>query len=200
MLKLPRNWHRLNEIALLFALRARVLPSNDAAFCRALVCAALELCAATHAGTRRLVVRRRTEYCWSIEDVLYRYVPLIDNDLLPEIEMRIHATTALTLIAPPNLDGALRRILETMDRRRMPTIFSLDGFLAYRLFLARLDCGSSRHEILCWMLHVYNQCAYESGLTDLIIAGLEKFSNPQLMVRRRANPDHGVRKDKRRNA
>jgi hypothetical protein len=180
MLKLPRNWHRVDEIGLLFALRRRAIPNNDAAFCRTFVRAALELCAATHPVSRRLVVRRRAENWWSIRGVHYRYVPLINADLLPELEMRIHATTALTLIAAPELDGALRRIVETMDRRRMPCIFSLDAFLAYRVFFARLDSGWSTHELLCWMLHAYNKCAHEDGLSDLIIAGLEKLSNPHV--------------------
>jgi len=191
MLKLPRNWHQLNEIGLFLALRGKVLPNNDVAFCRTLLCAALELCAATYTTTRRLAVRRRADNWWSIRGVHYRYVPLIDNDLVTELESRIQATTALTLIAPPNLDDPLRRILESMDRRRMPCIFSLDGFLAYRIFHARLDSIWTTHELLRWLLHAYNKCAHENGLNDLIIGGLEKFSNPQ--VRRasiRATPEN----------
>lgn len=178
MLTLPRNWERLGPNCLTLKLLHRLRHSpRQLVFSRALIWGSLKLAAATHPAGRNLTVRKRSSLCWSIRGVHYRYVPTIDDGLLTDFEKWDARAAALTLIAPPDHECVLQRILQATFRERVPAVFSLGAFISVRVTFASVDTGRPTADVLSDLLHRYNECVQEMRESDLIIGGLTESGN-----------------------
>lgn len=172
---------------LFHVLRPSISASHDVAFCRTLMSAILDL-SVLKQPHQRLTVRHPSENVWSIRGVIYLFVPDINDDLIFELEKRKRRTADLVIITFPEINMSLQRILESIHSKKLPPVFSIDDFLAFRVSFARIDSGYSTQQLMEWILHKYNLVACASGRMDVYLGGLrvsidrEGRSNAKLLL------------------
>jgi hypothetical protein len=80
-------------------------------------------------------VKALSESTWRIRDATFAYLPTVDDDKLLYCDKLAMHSPMLIVIVPPNHQGVFTRACKSMLGDCTPIIWSLDGFISYRMAL-----------------------------------------------------------------
>jgi hypothetical protein len=138
MLTLRHDWRRITWGAIAAdLLRQATTPTLEGSFGNSLAGATVELTAMHCFGRERFEseVGTLSESTWRIRDATFAYLPTVDDDAMIYCEELTMCSPMLIVLVPPNHQGVFTRACQSVLGRRTPIIWSLDGFISYRMVL-----------------------------------------------------------------
>ena len=183
MLDIPtesRSWRGGAIVESLLAQLAN--PTDRLLVCRHMIRAALDLFVFTihlNKGLGRHPVREVTEcppFRWRVghrdrSQLTYVFLPEINDQVLWKWQHKRTVET-IWLIVPSTAEFLFQHALRDILKDRTPTIYSLDGFMSWRVSFASLDADWSHQKTLHWMFRRYNKIIQDLRLDCSLLVKL----------------------------
>jgi len=138
MLTLPHDWRLITWGAIAAdLLHQATTPTLKGLLGKNLARAAVKITAMHCFGPERFEseVTALSESTWRIRDGTFAYLPAVDDDAIVYCDQLAMHSRILIVIVPPNHQGVVTRACRSMLGDRTPIIWSLDGFITYRMVL-----------------------------------------------------------------
>jgi hypothetical protein len=177
MLRLPENWLGMHGGAAKCLLNQASDAGMRIQIARFLMWAALDLMAFSRIRTGEFHLEEVEPLTWRAGKLVYRYFPTIDDDTLRQCSILGKKIYEQFLIVPPNCQQILTQALEVTLRAEVPSVFSIDSFIRWRIMFASVDLGKTSAETAQTMVLGYNRHVSEkcSGTSLRIeVASAEK--------------------------
>jgi hypothetical protein len=158
MLKLPDSWQTSCGGSIASQLLTTLEPESLKHECaRQLIGATLELSWTLRPNPRRLKLETCPDFCWHVEDLIYIYLPVIDDRSLSrylglQLDPRLHI-----LIVPDSHWEVFRLTLRAaLGKQGVPPV-AFDSFISLRVGFASIDARWSRLRTLEELFNRYNR-------------------------------------------
>jgi hypothetical protein len=100
---------------------------------------------------------------WQIRSLAYLYFPSVDDEALEACRNLESRGRVFTVITPPGREFLFRQALRATLDERSPTVFSLDGFISWRIMFAAIDLKLTHDATLRELLARYNRRVVANG-------------------------------------
>jgi hypothetical protein len=172
MLTLPHNWRLITWGAIATDLLQQPLtPMLRGLFGKNLAGAAVKLTAMHCFGNERYESKVRTlsESMWQIGDATFVYLPAADDNAIIYCDELAMQSRSLIVMVPPNYQIVFTRACQSKMGDRTPNIWSLDGFISYRMVLTPPHLDLPPNRVLCELLMQCNRRTTEAHCDESIL-------------------------------
>ncbi len=164
MLTLPEDWRILTGGAITLHLLEQISSQPlQTAFSRCFFRGSLDMMLLSWQKNQRrfLRIKKRSKQSWQIGDMIFAYLPILDNETIDYCVSIASKRLMLTAIVPHNRDAVLRQALEPSLKGWTPIIYSLADFISWRVLSLTLDRKWPRHYSLLELFLYHNIRAIE---------------------------------------
>jgi hypothetical protein len=166
------DWRRVTWGAIAADLLSQpATPTLKVAFGNNLAGATVTLTAMHCFGRERFKseVRSLSESTWQIRDATFAYLPVVDDDAMIFCDELAIRSPMLIVMVPPKQQGIFTRACQSVLGNRTPIIWSLDGFISYRMVLTPPLLDLPPNEVLRELLLLCNHRTTEALCDESIL-------------------------------
>jgi hypothetical protein len=114
---------------------------------------------------------------WRFETVSYIYLSKPDDRVFRICATARKREKELVLLIPPRYEHLVREALKPHRRRDYFSLFTVDGYLAWRTMFAGTDAHWPRRKVILWWLSRYNRFVRSHSLPKTLLVQLEPVAS-----------------------